>query len=183
MKIMKLIIIVYLIILSSCNNEVRNNNETETTDTLLKKTITFPSNLLFLENNKFKNINVVKQKINNKKKIISIVDGNCRKCIVNQLNQTDSLFNNILNSNPLIFILNVNKKDSAYFMNNLYPEINAKEIFLWDNNYNFERENQLFTKDIYLRTFMVNDTNKIIHYGNPLFEPDLLKEYKRLINK
>lgn len=67
-------------------------------------------------------------------------------------------------------------------MHNLYPEIRVNGIILWDNNYNFERNNNLFSKDITLRTFIVNDTNKILHYGNPIIKKKTLNKYIHIIN-
>ncbi|MDA3780053.1 MAG: hypothetical protein PF487_07550, partial [Bacteroidales bacterium] len=78
----------------------------------------------------------------------------------------------------LIFILNVNKDDSAFFMQNFRSAIKTSGIILWDNNYNFERENELFSSNINLRTFMLNSENKIIQYGNPIINPDVIFEYR-----
>nr|MDA3779167.1 hypothetical protein [Bacteroidales bacterium] len=118
--------------------------------------------------------------IEGKTKIISIIDGNCMKCIINELNKIDSTFNSILNDDDLlIFILNVNKYDSVFFMRNLQPAIKATGIILWDNSYNFEQQNNLLTYDKNLRTFMINRKNKIIQYGNPVMNPDVIFEYKK----
>ena len=119
--------------------------------------------------------------IEDKTKIISIIDGNCMKCVVNQLNRIDSIFTSILpvnDDNRLIFILNVRKEDSAYFMRYLQPAIKTTGIILLDNNYSFERQNHLFTSNINLRTFMVNNENRIIQYGNPIMNPDVIFKYQ-----
>lgn len=174
-----ILIFVGVVILTSCKHQ-SSNNKTNTEDTLLTKTIVFPENLLKLEGAEFLDIDSFISEVENKTKIFSIIDGNCPKCIVKLLNRTDSLFNDIIIDDEIvmIFILNVSKKDSAFFMRNLQPEINAVGNLLWDNNYNFERLNKLFTPDMNLRTFMVNSENKIIQYGNPVMHPNVIYEYQ-----
>jgi len=97
----------FIIILTSCNYQQKNINNTITPDNLLTKTIFFPDNLLKLDGNQFRKIDTFLLEIEDKTKIISIVDGNCLKCIINQLNAIDSIFNSILpdDNNILIFIL------------------------------------------------------------------------------
>ncbi len=183
-RVLYIFLIFIVINISSCNFEQRECSNENANDTLLTKTVIFPNSLLQLEANKFKKVDSIKTAIDGKIKIISIIDGNCRKCIINQLNSLDSIFNNILyNDNKLIFILNVNKSDSAFFMRNFSSAINAKGIILWDNYYNFERENKLLTSNINLRTFMVNSENKIILYGNPIFHPKLIGRYQEYLEK
>jgi hypothetical protein len=68
-------------------------------------------------------------------------------------------------------------------MRNFQSYIKATGAVLWDNNFNFERENKLFTPDQSLRTFMVDKDNRIIIYGNPLMDPKLLAAYKEKIEQ
>lgn len=156
-----------------------NANMLRSSDTLLTKTITFPNKLLKLEDVEFYNIDSFLVESSNKTKIISIIDATCMKCIVGQLNKLDESFNSITSDDDeLVFILNVNKTDSASFMRNLHPAIISNATLLWDNAYHFELQNKLLTYDANLRTFMVNKENKIIQYGNPIMNPDLLSKYK-----
>ncbi len=173
-------VFVVLIIFTSCKYQGRNNNNNNiTTDTLLAKTIIFPNSLLKLKGTQFQRTDSFVSETKDKTKVISIIDGNCIKCVVYQLNKIDSIFNIILhNDDKLIFVLNVSTKDSVYFMRHLQPAIKATGIILWDNNYNFERQNNLFTPDVNLRTFMINNENKIIQYGNPIMNPDVIFEYQ-----
>jgi len=173
------VVIVVIVIFTSCKHQHGNSNNT-TLDTLLTKTIIFPNSLLKLNGTQFQRTDSFLSEIEDKLKIISIIDGNCMKCFVNQLNKIDSTFNSIMpgDDNLVIFILNVSKEDSVYFMRHLQPAINATGIILWDNNYNFERQNSLFTPKMNLRTFMVNKKNKIIQYGNPIMNPDVIFEYQ-----
>lgn len=179
-----LLVFVVTIIFTSCNYQNSNNNKSDT-DTLLTKKIIFPNSLLKLDGTQFHKIDTFITEIKDKTKIISIIDGNCIKCIINQLNKIDSTFNNILydSDNILIFVLNVNTEDSVYFMRNMQPAINASGAILWDNNYNFERENKLFTPDVNLRTFMINSENKIVQYGNPIMHPEVIFEYQEKLEK
>lgn len=166
-----------LVFFSCVNDEKKAVNETS--DTLLTKTISFPKSLIQLDGTKFQDIDSFITQNEGKTKIISIIDGTCMKCIINQMNEIDSTFGSILldSDNIMLFILNVSKQDSTFFMRNLQPAINAKGIVLWDNNYNFERYNNLLTTNINLRTFMVDKHNKIVQYGNPLMHPEVIYEY------
>lgn len=129
------------------------------------------------------NINSFLSKTYNQIKIISIIVGTCPKCITSQLNYNDSIFSTLLDNNKahLAFILNVPTADSAYFMKHYHTYIDANSTILWDNNYNFERANKLFTADENLRTFMTNRRNKIVVYGNPLFYPRVIDKYNNWI--
>ncbi len=162
----------------SCNDANKTKQES---DTLLLKNISFPKELFILEKTKLKKPDSLIQIIDKKKKIVSIIDGNCVKCVVMQLNKLDSIFNSILTVNNEIYItiLNVPNQDSAYFMQNIQPFIKAKGIILWDNNYHFESRNKLFTPHINLRTFMINSDNRVVLFGNPLIHSDILHEYKK----
>ena len=176
-----LLFFVVIVINASCKHQHSINNNNNTTDTLLTKTIIFPNSLLKLNGMQFQRTDSFISEIEDKTKIISIIDGNCMKCVVNQLNRIDSIFTSILpvnDDNRLIFILNVRKEDSAYFMRYLQPAIKATGIILLDNNYSFERQNHLFTPKVNLRTFMINDENRIIQYGNPIMNPDVIFEYQ-----
>ncbi|TAJ11014.1 hypothetical protein DMA11_18430 [Marinilabiliaceae bacterium JC017] len=61
------------------------------------------------------------------------------------------------------------------------PIIRASGVVLWDDSYNFERHNALLTPDRNLRTFMVDKSNRIVQYGNPILNPEVLNEYKKKI--
>ena len=173
-----------LLLLSCQNRKTESSNHVNNKDTLLSKTILFSHHLLQLKGNKLQRIDSILCSIEGRQKVISIVDANCMKCIINQLNIMDSTFQNIMNDNStMIFILNVKKNDSAYFMKNLQPEIKASGLILWDSNYNFERENDLLTSDMNLRTFLTDEENKIIGYGNPVLNPDLFSLYKEKLTK
>jgi len=165
--------------LLSCGNRNTASVENETTDTLLTKEISFPPSLRRMQGGTFTDIASLEHDIQGKNKIVQIVDGSCMKCIINQLNKVDSTFANIMSDDDrMIFVLNVSKFDSINFMLNLQPAITARGILLWDNNYNFEKANRLFTADDNLRTFLTNRNNRIVQYGNPLFHSDLLSEYQ-----
>lgn len=179
MGLYSLLVFFVIIVFASCNYQDSINTNI-TTDTLLTKTIIFPNSLLKLNGTQFQKTDSLICEIKDKTKIISIIDGNCMKCIVNQLNKIDSTFNSIMpgDDNLIIFILNVSKEDSVYFMRHLQPAIKATGIILWDNDFNFERQNHLFTPKVNLRTFMINNENKIIQYGNPIMNPDIIFEYQ-----
>ncbi|MCH7399043.1 hypothetical protein MM236_13645 [Belliella sp. DSM 107340] len=120
-----------------------------------------------------------------KKKIISIVDGVCMKCVINDLNQADMLFREITEENTLaqtIYVLNVPPADSIYFLRHFEPSIDVKGIILWDDGYTFENSNDLLTADRNLRTFLLDGKNKIKFFGHPLYDPKLIEKYKDRLN-
>lgn len=171
--------------LYSCVFE-QNKNLTIPPDTLRTRQISFPRSLSPINNQTAYSLDSFMLDVNNKPKIVSIIDGTCSACIINFLNGFDHLVGSLLPADSnveLVFILNVSTADSAYFMRNMHPEINTRGKILWDNNFNFERENNLFTPDQSLRTFMVDKNNRIIIYGNPLMEPKLLAAYKEKIEQ
>lgn len=149
-------------------------------DTLLSRKISFPKSLSLLESGRFRTLDSVRVEWKGRKKIISLVDGTCPSCIMHQLNAMDSAFTRILLEHDcvLIFILNVSKADSGYFMLNVQQAIKAKGIVLRDDSYAFETQNKLLTEDMNLRTFMTDRENRIIQYGNPLMNPGLLARYQ-----
>ncbi|MFA8434097.1 MAG: hypothetical protein ACEPOZ_06230 [Marinifilaceae bacterium] len=178
-----LLVLIVLFTFASCNFRNGHNNN-GLADTLLTKTIFFPEKLLELDGVQFQGVDSFVSESTGKAKIISIIDGTCMKCIIHQLNRMDSIFNRIKgNDVALVFVLNVNKADSSYFMRNLQPAINATGILLWDNAYNFELRNKLLTSDAYLRTFLVNEKNRIIQYGNPIMNPVILTEYEEKMKR
>lgn len=182
-KHLTLFIALLTITISSCSY-FRPNTVERLTDTLLTKTITFPKQLLHLKGGHFLNIDSLLGSIEGKSKLVSIVDGTCPACIDGQLNRIDSIFRQFKPNHDveLVFILNVSTHDSVYFMRNFQSYIKATGTVLWDNNFNFERENKLFTPDQSLRIFMLNGDNRIVLYGNPLMNPKLLDKYKKMFN-
>ncbi len=149
-------------------------------DSLLSKTIFFPSTLKLIKNNKHKGIEDFIADSEGKAKVVSIIDGICMTCITEQLNKLDSLFINLIGSSDkvqLIFVLNFNAKDSLYFSNTLFPAVKARGVLLWDSNFYFEKENNLLTSNMYLRTFLTNTKNRIVLYGNPLLNSEIISIY------
>lgn len=121
-----------------------------------------------------------------KKKIISIVDGVCMKCVLYELNEADKIFQKITKTNKLgqvIYILNVTPLDSAFFLRHLEPSIKVQGLLLWDNSYCFERTNDLLTANRNQRTFLLDERNNIILFGNPLYNPKLIEEYKKILEE
>lgn len=173
-----------LFIASSCDLKEKRSLSVNKSDTLFAKSIRFPENLYLFRGGNFYNITAADSILTSKFKIISIVDGSCVKCIISQLNVLDSTFTGLANGfdAKFITILNVKSQDSIYFLKFVYPEIKTKGTVFWDYNFNFERANALFTMDINLRTFLVNEYNQIIQYGSPLVDPDIVHEYHLILN-
>lgn len=152
------------------------------TDKWIGKKVYFPDQLKLLQDTIFYSIDIFEKEYINKNKVVSIVDVSCIKCILNQINKIDSTFNRILENDTnsvLVFVLNVHSSDSTYFMMNLWPMINTKGIILWDNNFNFEHENDLFTPELDQRTFMINSKNIIVCIGSPISNPNAIGKYQK----
>lgn len=168
------------LLMCACRGGAQNGSgELSSPDTLLGKHVVFPNSLFLLQDGGFIPVDEVLPSIEGKTKIVSIVDGTCMKCIVTNMNVLDSLFHTIIldSDQQMVFILNVSSADSAHFMRNLQPAISVQGMVLWDNSFNFETVNALFTPNLSLRTFMLSPSDSIVMYGNPLINPDLLHGY------
>ncbi len=143
-----------------------------------RSAVQFNVGLRLLSNGMLVSVDSVLSTYKGKKKIVSIVDGICMKCVINDLNQADEVFQQITASKKVIYILNVTSADSAYFIANLEPLIKVKGHILWDDSYSFENTNGLLSSDKNLRTFLLDEQNNIKLIGNPLYNPDLVERYK-----
>lgn len=164
---------------NSCIQSIRNRDSD--VNAWLGKTISFPRELKQLKDTMFYSLDIFEKENNNKNMIVSIVDASCLKCIFRQINITDSLFSiKFVNdtNNVMVFVINVQSLDSLSFKANLLRETRTEGVILWDNNFNFERENDLFTRDLNQRTFMMNPNNKIVQVGNSLLYPKKRKNRK-----
>ncbi len=161
-------------------NKHTNEQKRNLCDTLFSKKVRFPKDLKILNGKQFDSIDSFIVNSSKKNNIISIVDGNCAKCVVFHLNKIDSIFHSIVsNTNTqVVFVLNVSKEDSAFFMQNFQPLINVSGDILWDSNFYFEQFNDLLTPDINLRTFMTNKEGQIVQYGNPILHSDVIAGYR-----
>lgn len=88
------LIFLSIIFLAACKYQNRKESSIISRNLFTKK-IFFPNCLLELKDHKFEKIDSFLYETKGKKKIISIIDGTCMKCIVNQLNKIDSAFNHI----------------------------------------------------------------------------------------
>lgn len=163
--------IIFLFLLFSCKEK----------DEWIGKEIIFPSTLQELQGRECISLKEFRGKVEGKKKIVSIIDATCIKCIIGQLNKIDSLFHPLVSKDTtavMVFILNVDSADSSNFMISMQPEIRAKGFLLWDNAYHFETENNILTEKVNRRTFLLDEQNNIKIVGNPLFKEGLLEEYE-----
>jgi hypothetical protein len=174
-----LIILVGLSFFSCENNEKIKNN-------VKMEKLVWDLNLFHLQKENLNAADSIIKSINKRKKIISIIDGICMKCVVYDLNETDKHLQKITNNNTLaqvVYILNVNNTDSIYFLKNLQPHINVKGIILWDNAFKFEKTNQLLTSDKNKRTILVDENNFIKIKGNPFTIKSINKQYIEELTK
>ncbi len=174
-----IVLIGSLLLFIACNNKKQK-------DIWLGKKIDFPQTLKELKGDKFSSIADFKTKTAGKQKVISIIDATCMKCIINKLNKIDILLSALTtkeNNTLMVFVLNVNRADSLYFMKKMRLMITAKGLLLWDNDFHFEKDNNILSESENRRTFLLDKENKIVQVGNPLFYPKLLKKYQQLILK
>lgn len=177
-----LLIALFFFIFCCQPSELRHKNQKEVDQWLGKKVI-FPAELMVLNDNNLFPIEPIDRKQIETHKIVSIIDASCTSCILGQLNRIDSLLQTIVRqSDDIVFILNVKKSDSASFRVSMQPFIKVKGRILWDSGFYFETANDIFSENLLLRTFLINSKREIILVGNPLFQPNLLEEYKSLLN-
>lgn len=170
----------------SCKGRAESNEIRKIVAQQMGKEIVFPKQLRELKNTKFRTIDSLEKEVENKVKIVSLIDATCVKCIYNNMNKLDSLVNNLFEPKAglvKIFILNFSKQDSARFINDLYPLISSNAYLLWDRDYSFERENDILVDKVGLRTFLLDRSNKIATIGNPLFYPSVLNVYKEQVEE
>jgi len=171
----------FFFIFSCQTAELRQENQKQINQWLGKK-IEFPKELMILKGNELTPFTNTKKRETETLRIVSIVDASCTSCILDQLNRIDSLFQTILvQPEDIIFILNVNKSDSSSFRVAMQPFIKAKGCILWDSDFYFETANDIFSEKLLLRTFLINQKHEIVLVGNPLLQPDLLNEYRRIL--
>lgn len=182
-SLLKLVLFYWIVgWLISCSDKKKSVSyeATKLTDTLLSKTISFPEKFPILGVTLPYIHDSIMHEILQSKKIISVIDGTCMACITDQLNALDSLFSTIIEDKncKVIFVMNLKKVDSVYFMLNLKPAIRAKGVIFLDDEYLFERSNKILTSHSHLRTFMTDIEGKIELYGNPLEDTELIVLYK-----
>ena len=141
-----------------------------------EKKVEFPDKLMILEESGLVTSALKITEFESKNTIVSIVDGSCMSCVINQLNHVDSVLTNVFSKDQvkIYFVLNVPSGDSSYFMINLRPAIDVQSTILWDSDYTFERTNDLITSDLNRRTFLLNSEMKIVEYGNPVWKPGIV---------
>lgn len=179
-------ILVVVMIIQSCSESKHQDDlkADQPINAWIGKKIIFPDKLKLLEDSIFYPVNTFVNANRNKRKIISIVDGSCSKCILGQLNKIDSVLSLLIKGDTntvATLVLNVDSQDSASFMIALYPLIKAKNPILWDGNFSFESENDIFTQFPEQRTFMTDDNSHIVLIGNPLYSEEVKELYKRYL--
>lgn len=70
-------------------------NHDKNSDTLLSKRVILPEQLIQLSSDEHYSVDSFSVQLTGKKSMISIIDGTCMACIIDQLNALDSLFNTI----------------------------------------------------------------------------------------
>lgn len=178
-----LILIIILSTFLACNTK---KEDTTSLIESYRPIVNFNQGLRSLKSGKLYDPDTILTQFMHKKKIVSIVDGVCMKCVINDLNQADLLLREITEENTLaqtIYILNVPPADSVYFLRHFEPAIDVQGIILWDNGYTFENTNDLPTADRNLRTFLLGTKNRIKFFGHPLYNPKLIEKYKSEIKK
>lgn len=149
-------------------------------------TVSFPISLKHLSNGVLSPPDSALGKLKGKKKIVSIVDGVCMKCVFNDLNHADLAFQKLFvadDKNQVVFILNVLPEDSAFFRKHFESGIDVKGVILWDGSYDFEKSNKLLNPDKKYRTFLLDEENRIVLIGNPLSDPKLTEKYDAILQE
>lgn len=176
-----IILIIDIFCLLSCSSGDRNNKKSD----FIPDVITFSKSLKYLSDGDLIELEYAMGKLLENKKIVSIVDGVCMKCVINDLNDADLAFQELVgkgNQSQVVFILNVPPTDSLYFRTFFEPMIDVKGIILWDSSYDFEKLNKLLSPDKKNRTFLLDEENQIMLFGSPQFDQKLNEQYKEIIH-
>lgn len=130
----------------------------------LNRELQLPEELAIIENNELVNVSDTLQ-VSDSKKIIFFLNGNCLKCL-GQL----QLLQEIIDNTPgdyeiwiMVFTSQINN-----FITNIYPKIEIKAKFFYNENNLIERENNLTGFYKYGNTIILDNNNKIISYGDPV---------------
>lgn len=185
-KINIVIIAVILPIYMACNHSdttFKNKKIVENDDPWLSKEIEFPPALLQLVGERIFDIDTTSSLFDSRPKVVSIIDATCSKCILTQMNRLDSIFAELLDAGDRVFVLNVPREDSAYFMYHFQPLINIGGHIIWDSNYYFESANEIFSSNPHRRIFLIDYQNRIVQMGNPLMNKEVMKEYQKSIEQ
>jgi hypothetical protein len=112
-------------------------------------------------------------------KIITFIAGDCISCIetLNRFTTFIDSINTFRIVKPIIIIIT---SDFKQFMNNFYDLINNKTNIFFDLNFNFLKK-YMFPNDISLWTFLLENDNKVIIIGNPIYSSEVKKLYLRTI--
>ncbi|MCC5921023.1 MAG: hypothetical protein LAT68_12575 [Cyclobacteriaceae bacterium] len=181
---MKTLIYALLVLqIFNLNSCVQNENNLEGEEGFNKQQIFYSSNLLILKDNKL--VKTSKSDWSNSSKLISIVDGVCMKCVVNDLNFMDSVFIALTRNSDVdvIHVLNVLSKDSLNFRTQFEPHLDVKGKVFWDSSYNFESQNNILVADKNRRVFLVDSNDYVKIIGNPVFDQDINIAYQKLLNE
>lgn len=171
--------VLLLITLNITSCQQHSSKISKEQDTIIGRTIHFSDSLLFWTDGQLQNIENFRNRIKGIYKIIYIIDGTCPKCIFETLNQTDSLFYKLGFTNEFERVTIVNSGNTSLrdVARELIPLIRIKTNILLDRNFNFEKENKLLSPNLADRCYLLNESDKIILSGNPLYYKKKQSDY------
>ncbi len=144
------------------------------------KRLYYPDSLTFYrDNNLIKSDSLLSTK---DKKIITVISGNCSKCVIairDWIPYYQNMKINGYGDNLIILVENVTPK---YFWEFYADSIPSDLIFIFDNKCVFSEQNKL-PKNKSLNTFLVDQNNKIQLIGNPVYDKELGALYLRELQK
>ncbi len=110
--------------------------------------------------------------------VSSFIDGNCGVCI-DDLNKWKIFVNEIKDVNYAFY---VNALDYDGFLNYAKKEVDFPLPLINDVNNSFYEKNGLSSNKLF-QTFLLDENDKVLIVGNPLYSEKLTKLYKQEIQK
>jgi hypothetical protein len=186
MNRLKIILFITSIFLLSCINEgkVKEKEYRELFSEYIGKKVIFPDSLnVLLDKSVIQSEEVSLIKKNNTYKIVSLINGECGECL-NDLNEWKDFIDKFEKKGyELSYLFYINYSDSAFFFNNLVPEINLNIPLILDPNKEFEKKNDILIAFIQFRTLLLDENNQIKLLGPPFMSRDMEILYDKVITK
>ncbi len=180
-KIYRHYLFIALLLVLSCSPQKKDWSEMtskEIIKTLINTQIYIPEDLLIYENDElvaFDSISLSGSKF----KIITLIYGDCEKCI-KSINSWHDLENEIIQKEQLKMYFVILTSNPDFFIERYLPEIGISSSILIDKSYNFLIKNN-FPPYKRFHTFLLDRNNEIMLIGTPFYNDKSMQLYKNTI--
>ncbi len=113
-------------------------------------------------------------------RIITFIDGNCGKCI-NDLSKWKQWVIKYKNNVEFLFYFKAEDKSIMSFIDSVY--VNLDYPLILDVNTEYLKSNNLNRYNSMFQTFLLDESNKVVVVGNPLYGKEISNLYYKNIDK